>query len=92
MDCRAKSATPRPDKDDSADGGEIGYSESPSNAVDGAAAPSSQATVSHAQTRQQAPATTAVSTPSPAVPDLLGDLMGLDNAIVPVDQPIIPSE
>ncbi|RWW58021.1 hypothetical protein BHE74_00035152 [Ensete ventricosum] len=89
---RAKSATPRPDEDDSADGGEIGYSESPSNAVDGAAAPSSQATVSHAQTRQQAPATTAVFTPSPAVPDLLGDLMGLDNAIVPVDQPIIPSE
>ncbi|CAL9192301.1 unnamed protein product [Musa hybrid cultivar] len=89
---RAKSATPRPDEDDYADGGETRYSESPSNAVDSAAAPSSQATVSHAQTTQQAPATTAVSAPSPPVPDLLGDLMGLDNAIVPVDQPTTPSE
>ncbi|URD75990.1 hypothetical protein MUK42_08753 [Musa troglodytarum] len=85
-----ESATPRPDEDEYADGGETGYSESPSNAVDGAAAPSSQATVSHAQ--QQAPATTAVSAPAPPVPDLLGDLMGLDNAIVPVDQPTTPSE
>ncbi|RRT59060.1 hypothetical protein B296_00046109 [Ensete ventricosum] len=80
---RAKSATPRPDDDDYADGGETGYSESPSHAVDGAAAPSSAAAVSPAQSRQQPPATTAISAPVPPVPDLLGDLIGLDNAIVP---------
>ncbi|CAL9172768.1 unnamed protein product [Musa hybrid cultivar] len=89
---RAKSAIPRPDDDDYADGGETGYSESPSHAVDGAAAPSGAAAVSPAQSRQQPPATTAISAPAPPVPDLLGDLIGLDNAIVPVDQPMTPSE
>jgi len=82
----AKSATSRADDDDYPDGGETAYSESPSHGINGATAPSSTSTVSHASAKQP------VSAPVPAapaapVPDLLGDLIGLDNALVPVDQP-----
>ncbi|XP_047337436.1 beta-adaptin-like protein C [Impatiens glandulifera] len=75
--------TQKTDDDDFVDGGETGYSESPSQGVDSGASPSSVAA------RQPAPA------PAP-MPDLLGDLIGLDNnsntanAIVSVDQPTEP--
>nr|CAD1828380.1 unnamed protein product [Ananas comosus var. bracteatus] len=45
--------------------------------------------VTHAAAKQPAPPAT-VPAAAP-VPDLLGDLMGLDNSIVPVDQPTTPS-
>ncbi|XP_072999854.1 beta-adaptin-like protein C [Typha latifolia] len=81
---RAKSAAPRPDDEDYPDGVEAGYSESPSYVVDGASPPASTNTVSQSSTKlpaQPAPA------PAAPVPDLLGDLIGLDNAIVPVGEP-----
>ncbi|KAG5539637.1 hypothetical protein RHGRI_019993 [Rhododendron griersonianum] len=78
--------TQKTEEDDYADGGEPGYSESPSHAVDSAASPAAtSSSAPHAVARQPVPAT-----PAP-VPDLLGDLIGLDNdnngngAIVPVD-------
>ncbi|XP_008789499.2 beta-adaptin-like protein C [Phoenix dactylifera] len=82
-------AAPRPDDDEYPDGGETAYSESPSHAVEGAPAPSSPSTAPHASTRQPV-AAPALSSPAAPVPDLLGDLIGLDNAIVPVDQPTTP--
>ena len=88
---RAKSATPRADDDDYPDGGETAYSESPSQGINGATAPSGASTVSHASAKQSASAS-APATPAVPVPDLLGDLMGLDNALVPVDQPSTTSE
>ncbi|KAG1359685.1 beta-adaptin-like protein C [Cocos nucifera] len=87
---RAKAA-PRPDDDEYPDGGETAYSESPSHAVDGAPAPSSPSTAPSASTRQPVPVPApAPSLPAAPTPDLLGDLIGLDNAIVPVDQPATP--
>lgn len=78
--------------DDYPDGGETGYSESPSHGVESATSPpTTSSSAPHAAARQPVPATPA------AVPDLLGDLIGLDNdnngngAIVPVDQPAVPS-
>lgn len=78
--------TQKTEEDDYPDGGEPGYSESPSHAVDSAASPpATSSSAPHAVARQPVPAT-----PAP-VPDLLGDLIGLDNdnngngAIVPVD-------
>lgn len=72
---RAKLSAPRPDDDDFPDGGEpAAYSESPSQGPDRAAA---------------APPPSSSGAPA-AVPDLLGDLIGLDNALVPVDQPAAP--
>ncbi|KAJ6841584.1 beta-adaptin-like protein B [Iris pallida] len=91
---RAKAATPRPDDDEYPNGGETAYSESPSHGINGSAAVSSTSTVSTASPKRQAPATTSTpAPPAPAapVPDLLGDLMGLDNALVPVDQPSTPT-
>ncbi|KAG6535955.1 beta-adaptin-like protein B [Zingiber officinale] len=84
---RAKSAATKPEDDDFAEGGETTYSETQSHAIDGTGA--SPSNVSHAETRQQARATAEISAP---VPDVLGDLIGLDNAIVPVDQPTTPTE
>lgn len=85
---RVKTAVQRPDDEEYPDGSESGYSDMPANAVDSAAAPSSSSNVTHAATRQAAPAPPAPAAP---VPDLLGDLIGLDGAIVPVDQPATPS-
>ncbi|ONK63822.1 uncharacterized protein A4U43_C07F19300 [Asparagus officinalis] len=90
---RAKSATSRSDEDDYPEGrggeggggwGETAFSESPSHGINNAP------TASHAAPKQPAPAP---SPPAPAapVPDLLGDLMGMDNALIPVDQPSITS-
>lgn len=82
---RVKTIAQRSEEDDYPDGSEAGNSESPAHAVDsGASPPPSSSNVPYAASRQPVPA------PAPAapVPDLLGDLMGLDNtAIVPVEQP-----
>jgi AP-1 complex subunit beta-1 len=72
-------AAPRADDEEFADAGEAGYSESPSQGVDGASPSSSTGTSSNVPVKQPA-------APAP-IPDLLGDLMGLDNALVPVDEP-----
>jgi len=80
-------AAPRPD-DEFADAGETGYSESPSQGVDGASPSSSTGASSNVPVKQPAAAAPAVPAP---IPDLLGDLMGLDNALVPVDEPTASS-
>jgi AP-1 complex subunit beta-1 len=67
---------------------ETGYSESPSQGVDGASPSSSAGTSSHVPVKQQAAASPAASAP---MPDLLGDLTGMDNAIVPADEPAAPT-
>ncbi|KAK8478735.1 hypothetical protein V6N13_046296 [Hibiscus sabdariffa] len=84
---RTKTATPRTEDDDYPDGNETRYSETLSNAANGGASPpTSSSSVPYAEARQPAPATAAPA-PSPPVPDLLGDLIGLDNnQIVPADQ------
>ncbi|KAG8063343.1 hypothetical protein GUJ93_ZPchr0003g18524 [Zizania palustris] len=81
---RVKTA-PRADDEELAD---TAYSESPSQGVDGASPSSSAGTSSHAPVKQSAAA--APASPAP-MPDLLGDLMGMDNAIVPVDEPTATS-
>uniref|UniRef100_C6JSG7 Beta-adaptin appendage C-terminal subdomain domain-containing protein n=1 Tax=Sorghum bicolor TaxID=4558 RepID=C6JSG7_SORBI len=80
-------AAPRADDEEFADTAETGYSESPSQGVDGASPSSSAGTSSNVPVKQPA----AGSPPPAAMPDLLGDLMGMDNAIVPVDEPAAPS-
>lgn len=81
-------AAPRADDDEYADTAETGYSESPSQGVDGASPSSSAGTSSNVPVKQ--PAAAAPAAPAP-MPDLLGDLMGMDNAMVPVDEPTAPS-
>lgn len=82
---RVLSSAQRTEDEDYVEGSETGFSDAnPANA------PASPPTG-----RQLAPAsaTGAPATP-PSVaplPDLLGDLMGMDNSIVPVDQPATPS-
>ncbi|GLT90866.1 hypothetical protein SLE2022_087820 [Rubroshorea leprosula] len=88
---RVKTTTQKTEDDDYPDGGEPGYSESPAHPVDGGMSPITSSSVPPAGARQPA-----VAPPSPApaspVPDLMGDLIGLDNSsIVPVDQPSTPS-
>lgn len=87
---RVKTTAQKTEDDDYPEGGsETGYSESSAHAADGGVSPTSSSNVPFSAARQPAPAP-----PSPAapVPDLLGDLIGLDNnAIVPVDQPATPS-
>jgi AP-1 complex subunit beta-1 len=80
-------AAPRADDEEFADTAETGYSESPSQGVDGASPSSSAGTSSNVPVKQPA----AASPPPAAMPDLLGDLMGMDNAIVPVDELAAPS-
>jgi len=81
-------AAPRADDEEFADAGETGYSESPSQGVDVASPSSSTGTSSNVPVKQPAAAASAVPAP---IPDLLGDLMGLDNALVPVDEPTASS-
>uniref|UniRef100_A0A0D9VU42 Beta-adaptin appendage C-terminal subdomain domain-containing protein n=1 Tax=Leersia perrieri TaxID=77586 RepID=A0A0D9VU42_9ORYZ len=71
---RVKTA-PRADDEEFADAAETGYSESPSQGVDGASPSSSAGTSSHVPVMQPP------ATPAP-MPDLLGDLMGMDNSII----------
>ncbi|CAG7862551.1 unnamed protein product [Brassica rapa] len=84
---RLKTTVQKTEDEDFAEGSEAGYSSG--NPADSAASPPvTMGNVAHPAGRQTAPAPAA---PAP-VPDLLGDLMGLDNAaIVPVDEPTTPS-
>lgn len=82
---RVLSSAQRTEDEDYPEGSEAGYSESsahlspPPNARQ--LAPSASP-----------PAAPAASPPAAPVPDLLGDLMGMDNnAIVPLDQPATPA-
>lgn len=86
---RAKTATQRTEDNDYPDGNETAYS---ANVGDGGASPStSSSSVPNTAARQPSPAQIMPAPASP-VPDLLGDLIGLDNnAIVPADQPAMPS-
>ncbi|XP_010541134.1 PREDICTED: beta-adaptin-like protein C [Tarenaya hassleriana] len=73
---RLKTTVQKTEDEDYVEGSEAGYSETSAPPANGAAPP---------------PATASQPAPAP-VPDLLGDLMGLDNAaIVPSDQPTTPS-
>ncbi|GLT67875.1 hypothetical protein SLA2020_401510 [Shorea laevis] len=91
---RVKTITQKTEDDDYPDGSEPGYSDSPAHSaqpVDGGASPVTSSSIPHAAARQPA-AAPASPAPAPPVPDLLGDLIGLDNSsIVPVDQPSTPS-
>lgn len=94
---RAKLAFARADDEEYPAAVETGNSESPSYEVDGTAVTSTQSFTSPETARQPEPVAAAptplsapASPPAP-VPDLLGDLLGLDNALVPVEQPIAPS-
>ncbi|KAK4844669.1 hypothetical protein QYF36_022926 [Acer negundo] len=90
---RVKTTAQRIEEDDYPNGSEQGYSDATSQVVDGAASPPTSSSSSpYTATRQSAPPAAAPA-PAPQVPDLLGDLMGLDNsgAIVPADQPVAPS-
>ncbi|XP_077252707.1 beta-adaptin-like protein C [Tasmannia lanceolata] len=86
---RVKTAIQRPEDEEYPDGSETGNSESPAHAVDSTSVPSSSSNVPQVATRQAAPMSPAHAAP---VPDLLGDLIGLDGALVPVDQPTTPSK
>lgn len=89
---RVKTAAQKAEDDDYPDGSETGNSESPAHPADSAASPpTSSSNVPSAGAKQPAPAP-ASPIPAAPVPDLLGDLMGLDNsAIVPVDQASTPA-
>lgn len=89
---RVKTATQRTEDDDYPDGNETGYSESPAHPTDSAASPpTSSSNVPYAGPRQPAPGPV-TSPPAAPVPDLIGDLMGLDNSsIVPTNQPPSPA-
>ncbi|XP_010433903.1 PREDICTED: beta-adaptin-like protein C [Camelina sativa] len=77
---RLKTTVQKTEDEDYIEGSETGYPETSGNPVDGAASP--PATTGHVPKPAVAPA---------PVPDLLGDLMGSDDAaIVPVDEPTAP--
>lgn len=82
---RVKTTAQRTEDEDYAEGSEAGNSESPAHVGDSAASPqTSSAGASYSATRQPGAASPPQAAP---VPDLLGDLIGLDNsAIVPVDE------
>ncbi|RDX72339.1 Beta-adaptin-like protein C [Mucuna pruriens] len=82
---RIHSSAQRTEDEDFPEGSETGFSESPANPANGLVSPPTA--------RQSAPASATATPPSVApVPDLLGDLMGMDNnSIVPVDQPATPT-
>ncbi|KAK9197798.1 hypothetical protein WN944_012981 [Citrus x changshan-huyou] len=84
---RVKTTASRTDDEDYPNGSEQGYSDAPTHVADEGASPqTSSSNAPYAATRQPAPPPAAPV--SPPVPDLLGDLIGLDNsaAIVPADQ------
>ncbi|TYI15852.1 hypothetical protein ES332_A08G215000v1 [Gossypium tomentosum] len=86
---RVKTASQSTEDDDYPDGNEKGYS---ANVGDGGASPStSSSSVPYTAARKPSPAQV-MPAPAYPVPDLLGDLIGLDNnAIVLADQPAMPS-
>lgn len=79
---RLKTVSQRTEEDDYPEGSESGYGESSAHPVEGSASPASSSG------SRQPVAAPPVAAPAP-VPDLLGDLIGLDNSnsLVPVDQP-----
>ncbi|CAL0314530.1 unnamed protein product [Lupinus luteus] len=84
---RVLSSAQRTEEDDP-EGSETGYSESSANPANGVTSPPA------ARQSTPASATSAPTTPPSAalVPDLLGDLIGMDsNSIVPLDQPATPT-
>uniref|UniRef100_A0A9I9CM22 Beta-adaptin-like protein n=1 Tax=Cucumis melo TaxID=3656 RepID=A0A9I9CM22_CUCME len=85
---RAKTAQ-KTDEEDYPEGSDAGYSESPSQA--GGASPPTTSDAPYSVQKRTAPGS--ASPPPPAsVPDLLGDLIGLDNsATAPVDQSAVPA-
>ncbi|KAH8513392.1 hypothetical protein Peur_057199 [Populus x canadensis] len=89
---RVKTAAQRTEDDEYAEGSEAGYSESSAHTADGAASPPTSASnVPYAGARQPAPAPS-TSPPAAPLPDLMGDLLDMDNsAMVPVDQPSTPA-
>ncbi|KAK7253093.1 hypothetical protein RIF29_37523 [Crotalaria pallida] len=82
---RVLSSAQRTEEDDYPEGGEAGYSESSANPANGVSSPPTA--------RQSAPGSATATPPSVApVPDLLGDLIGMDNnSIVPLDEPATPT-
>lgn len=84
---RVKTTAQKTDDDDYPNGSDSGYSDAPGQVADGVASPPTSSSGPYTPSRQPA-ATPAASTAAAPVPDLLGDLIGLDNsAIVPADQP-----
>ncbi|KAL5997025.1 hypothetical protein ACLOJK_007951 [Asimina triloba] len=81
---RVKTAVQKDDDEEYHEGSEPGYSETAAHVVDSAAMAPSSGAASRSMARQAAIPTPAAAVP---VPDFLGDLIGLDGAIVPVDQP-----
>lgn len=81
---RLKTVSQRTEEDDYPEGSESGYGESSAHPVEGSASPASSSG------SRQPVAAPPVAAPAP-VPDLLGDLIGLDNSnsLVPVDQPAL---
>lgn len=89
---RVKTTAQRTDEEEYPDGSEIGYSDAPAPAAESSTSPpTSSSGAPYGASRQAAQPPAAPSTAAP-VPDLLGDLIGLDNALVPVDQPAEPTE
>ncbi|KAE9612860.1 hypothetical protein Lal_00027368 [Lupinus albus] len=85
---RVLSSAQKTEEEDYPDGSETGYSESSANPANGVASPPA------ARQSALASATAAPATPPSVapVPDLLGDLIGMDNnSIVPLDQPATPT-
>ncbi|BAT91157.1 hypothetical protein LR48_Vigan08g194300 [Vigna angularis] len=82
---RTHSLAQKTEDGDYPEGDEIGYSESPANPANGATSPPSSS--------YSVPASVAPASPPPSalVPDLLGDLMGMDDSVVPLDQPTSPA-
>lgn len=89
---RVKTTAQRTDEEEYPDGSEIGYSDAPAPAAESSTSPpTSSSGAPYGASRQAAQPPAAPSTAAP-VPDLLGDLIGLDNALVPVDQPAEPTD
>ncbi|KAF3340866.1 beta-adaptin-like protein C [Carex littledalei] len=87
---RAKVVTAKTDEEEYLDGNsETAYSETPSHVVSGGSpTASASAVASTSQPASRAPPTG----PAAPLPDLLGDLIGMDNsAVVPADDPATPS-
>ena len=88
---RAKT-TQKTDDEDFPEGSDAGYSEPSAQAAGGgSASPPTSSDAPYSVSKKPVPGP-ASSSPPPSVPDLLGDLIGLDNsAIVPVDEPTTPA-
>lgn len=89
---RLKTTSQKTEDDDYAEG-EAGISESPAHAANNVvSSPPSSSSAPTAAARQPVSASNSPAPAAAPVPDLLGDLIGLDNnAIVPVDEPATPS-